>query len=150
MDCGKDDFVLSSVGIVVAHEEQLIRRVGTLASSYEAVAAVDNLFGIVLGILPAGSTSVHLGIQIDTGKKHLGSNLVGTSVGGACFRQHVGTLSLSDDSLELALNKVENLGTSVLWSRLDRNGCHKRHVSEEVHQIRVVQGAHETSLGTLL
>ena len=173
MQGGQDNLVLCTVGVVVAHEEQLVGAEAGVALCAERVAGADSLVGILLGVSPAGGTSVNLGVEVEAREEQQTGSLVGAAVvdsprggqhlvGDGCpavggrFALLIegdvllSTVALADDVLQLALDEVEEVGTVYLRCVLAGQMGEERRVGIDVHQVVVVQGTHETSLGTLL
>ena len=144
---GEYNLILCAVGVVVAHEQQLVSRIAVFGRSAQCITRVNGFLGIGHSILPASGTSIDLCVEVHTHQKHVSCCHISTAILnalGCC--QYIRTCSFAYNILHLTFDEVEDFLTRNLY-RCFRSHCgNEWRIAKHIHQIIIVECAHETNL----
>ena len=118
----------------------------------QTIGRVDDLLGIVLGLLPARRARVDLPVEVEARQQHPCGGLVDTAITlftivfGFGLVQHILIVVriFTDDGKQLALNPLHHLGAAVLLRLVGTDDGREGNIIIGIAQQVVLQGSQET------
>ncbi len=119
----------------------------TVAGGVKLVGRVDDLLCVLSSLCHPCGTGINLGIDVDACEEEPSGSLVDTAI--ACVGALLGlrVAEVAEAVEDLALNVVEEVCSAHLDTTLVGDLVLERDVAPTIHEIEVVHGAEESSLG---